>query len=223
MLITSDTMPPLLDGNGNPVRNGTLKVFKDADTQSEPLQLYDAEGDFVGTSIELDSLGRMPQPVYTSETSAWCFLYAYAPDGIPAELIRTYPLQNAPTQNALVLPQEMTVRSITVQEEIKTRDIEAQSISCDKINTDALEAKEATIESVALTTLVIGDGQAIGNAANYQISPFLAQERNAEWEAAHPIGSYAVVQVALSTSQPAVAPGELFPVFRNGTPAIIIY
>jgi len=80
MLVTSNTLAPIVDGLGQPVVNG--KVFvNDTDTFGNTVNLYrsiyihDNSPENIATNpIQLNSAGAFPYPVYCAEKMVWCFV-----------------------------------------------------------------------------------------------------------------------------------------------------
>jgi len=202
MLITSDTMPPLLDGNGNPVRNGFLYVHKEGDPMSKLLGLVDSEGNPAENPIPLLSTGRMKEPVYIRPgangeeiNSAWCFLWDNR-DGVKV-FIRDYPLQNEPTQRELAWPQDLTARTLTVEKELKTGSLEASSIRSFEMGTKALNTSTIESEVLRFRQLVTPQGVTISDKEGVTISPVSLKRGSAtpaEWFETFLIGSYGIFE-----------------------------
>jgi len=167
MLITSDTMPPLLDGNGNPVRAGKLHVLKGPTQDSEPSPLF-LDLDFkqrAANPIQLDSTGRMPNALYTDGNEAWCFLYSF--EGI---LLRSYPLQITPEARGFTLPQDLTVRTLSV---LPGGTLRANKITLSgrseiiggRVRADELSAEAAYVRTLDIEeSLQIAGGEKFGSS-----------------------------------------------------------
>ncbi len=93
MLITSNTIPPILDNNGKPLVNGRLYVYEDDTEDSKLAELFSSinfeESNSVTNPITLNGAGEIPNPVWakTSAQVLWCFAYNES-----KELKRQYPL-----------------------------------------------------------------------------------------------------------------------------------
>jgi len=156
MLITSDTMPPLLDGNGSPVRNGILCVRENSDPESRPLDLEDAEGNPVPNPMHLLSTGEMPRASYIKKDGdsepavrAWCFVSDR--DGIP---VRAYPLQNEPSASPFVLPQNLTVRTLKA-ESIEANEMQVNGLNAGGITAQSIEAYSGKFDYLQASELEV--------------------------------------------------------------------
>jgi len=118
MLITSNTIVPILDGNGKPLVNGRLYVRRNSSEESGYVQLTRSPGDSgynAPNPIILNSAGAIPFPVYTSAKSAWCF--AYDQDGV---FILSYPLNGNPEDDVVEEQQKISdevVKNLEVQKD----------------------------------------------------------------------------------------------------------
>jgi len=196
MLITSDTMPPLLDNNGNPVRNGWLRVNGTSKALDKyPLLLYsnpDYTGDLQDNPIQLDSTGRMPKPFFVKESLAWCFLFTSE-----FEPVRSYPLQTHQETGNLMLPQDLRVRRLTVDDVLRANKIEArQTVESETIKAGSITVKTpngqnfSEIYSLQAGSLQIGkDGTVFDDETI--ISP-VALGIKGSWQSHFLLGGYGI-------------------------------
>jgi len=125
MLITSNTIPPILDANGKPVVNGRLEVRKGSTQTAELAELfYDRElKEAASNPITLNGAGEIPVPVWTETLDVlWCFVFNE--DDI---LVREYPLASVgvPVKDIENIPDEFVTKKLhVINDAIVGRDLD---------------------------------------------------------------------------------------------------
>jgi len=135
LLVTGNTMAPILDGSGKPIANGKLLVTANSDPESEPLQLYrdPNKSQSASNPISLNSAGAMPYPVYADTLKAWCHAYSES-----NRLVISYPLLGntaAGQANGNAEIQNLYAESLTVTGDADIfGDLSAKSVKIDDSN-----------------------------------------------------------------------------------------
>ncbi len=159
MLITSNTIPPILDGNGIPIVNGKLYVRKGSTMQAEPAELRDSinpeNSNPVSNPIQLNSAGEIPDPVWTNPADVlWCFVYNE--NNI---FVRSYPLVSvAVSEGNIDLPPEIIIDILHVEDHAVIADLTVTN-NLD-VDTDLTVKGDSTVEG---NSAIDGDLDVKGN------------------------------------------------------------